>query len=102
MMRLNPRYWVHSLNKMLPIMNPETRRRRCWDLLVLVLVVWTAVVVPFEVGFGKIGWDGGYIMDRVVDAVFWVDISIAFRTAYVDHSANMIRDGKKIAAHYIR
>lgn len=102
MMRLNPRYWVHVLNKRLPILMPETRNRRVWDFFVLLLVVYTALIVPFEVGFGQIGWDGAYVMDRLIDAVFWVDVALNFRTAYIDHSANMIRDGGRIAAHYIR
>ncbi|GFR48528.1 hypothetical protein Agub_g10423 [Astrephomene gubernaculifera] len=102
LMRCNPRYWVHVLNKRLPILLPETIKRRYWDFFVLILVVWSALVVPFEVGFGPIGWSGDYAMERLVDACFWVDIGLNFRTAYVDHSANMVRDGGKIAAHYIR
>ncbi|EFJ47535.1 hypothetical protein VOLCADRAFT_91947 [Volvox carteri f. nagariensis] len=101
-MRLNPRYWVHVLNKRLPILMPETRKRRYWDFFVLTLVVWTALIVPFEVGFGSIGWRGDYAMERIVDACFWLDIGLNFRTAYIDHSANMVRDGGKIAAHYVR
>ncbi|GLI64818.1 hypothetical protein VaNZ11_008225 [Volvox africanus] len=101
-MRLNPRYWVHVLNKWLPILMPETRKRRYWDFFVLTLVVWTALIVPFEVGFGSIGWSGDYAMERIVDACFWLDIALNFRTAYIDHSANMVRDGAKIATHYIR
>ncbi|KXZ48358.1 hypothetical protein GPECTOR_28g765 [Gonium pectorale] len=101
-MRLNPRYWVHVLNKRLPILLPETRKRRYWDFFVLSLVVWTALIVPFEVGFGSIQWSGSYAMARIVDACFWVDIALNFRTAFIDHSANMVRDGGKIASHYLR
>ncbi|PNW70128.1 hypothetical protein CHLRE_17g706900v5 [Chlamydomonas reinhardtii] len=101
-MKLNPRYWIHILNKRLPILMPETRQRRYWDFFVLTLVVWTALVVPFEVGFGSINFPGGYQIERLIDACFWVDVCLNFRTAYIDHSANMVRDGAKIAGHYIR
>ncbi|KAG2491337.1 hypothetical protein HYH03_010341 [Edaphochlamys debaryana] len=101
-MKLNPRYWVHVLNKRLPILMPETRNRRYWDFFVLILVVWTALIVPFEVGFGQIHWPGNYAMERLIDAVFWIDVGLNFRTAYIDHSANMVRDGGKVALHYMR
>ncbi|KAG2450742.1 hypothetical protein HYH02_004579 [Chlamydomonas schloesseri] len=81
---------------------PETRQRRYWDFFVLTLVVWTALIVPFEVGFGSINFPGDYQIERLIDACFWVDVCLNFRTAYIDHSANMVRDGAKIAGHYIR
>lgn len=99
--KLNPRYWVHVLNKKLPIILPESWPRRYWDFMVLFLVIYNAVMVPYEVGFGKIGGDKLEIFDYLVDAIFWIDIGLNFRTAYVDHAANMIRDGRKIAQHYL-
>jgi hypothetical protein len=101
-MKANPRYWVHVLNRRLPIVLPDAQWRRYWDFFVLALVVWTAIIVPFEVGFGRIHWVGDYASERFIDAVFWVDISINFRTAYIDHTATTIRDGGEIASHYIR
>jgi hypothetical protein len=39
--------------------------------------------------------------DWVVDAFFWCDLFSNFRVAYIDDTATMIRDGPKIATHYL-
>ncbi|GAX76129.1 hypothetical protein CEUSTIGMA_g3572.t1 [Chlamydomonas eustigma] len=146
-MRFNPLYWLHVLNKVLPIIRPESAGRTLWDLLMLLLVVYVCFVVPYEIGFGYKSIpiyvasavpsappflppdmplmaapptpppqliDPYYISridmviqslddwDWVLDAMFWCDLLSNFRTAYVDETATMIRDGSKIARYYLR
>eukprot|EP00983_Pelagomonas_calceolata_P077046 1153698-Pelagomonas_calceolata.AAC.6 len=48
-MRLNPRYWVHVANKRLPIIHPDAWYRIAWDCFVLILVLWNAILVPYQV-----------------------------------------------------
>jgi potassium voltage-gated channel Eag-related subfamily H protein 6 len=50
-MRLNPRYWVHVANKKLPIVHPNHPARVLWDVFVLALVLYNAVIVPYQVGY---------------------------------------------------
>ena len=49
-MRLNPLYWLHVLNKVLPIIKPESRARLTWDMLMLALVVYVCYMIPYEIG----------------------------------------------------
>lgn len=49
-MRCNPRYWVHVANKKLPIIHPNAWYRVTWDVFVLILVLYNAAIVPYEVG----------------------------------------------------
>lgn len=37
--------------KRLPILMPDARWRKYWDFLILLIVVYSAVLVPFNVGF---------------------------------------------------
>mmetsp|Transcript_5229 Transcript_5229/g.11435 ORF Transcript_5229/g.11435 Transcript_5229/m.11435 type:complete len:751 (+) Transcript_5229:346-2598(+) len=135
-MKCNPRYWFHVLNKKLPIILPDAGPRRAWDGFVLLLVVYVCFMVPYMIGFGFLGVEPRLwppppavpgleqppappvappfyvpndevrsalkVFDRVIDAVFWVDIGLNFRTAYIDHTAMLVRDGGRIAAHYLR
>ncbi|KAL6749390.1 hypothetical protein V8C86DRAFT_2849289 [Haematococcus lacustris] len=101
-MRCNPRYWVLVLDKTLPIIHPDSLGRRMWDVTILILVVYNVIMVPYEVGFSQ---PLPRILDPMnfgIDGLFAIDICLNYRTAYVDHTATLIRDGKKIAAHYTR
>ena len=54
--KMNPRYWIHVVNKRLPIILPDSRR--FWDLFVLLLVVYCALLIPYQVG-GRHAGRGG-------------------------------------------
>jgi hypothetical protein len=38
------------LDKQLPVMSPSSRSRLCWDILVMGMVMYNAVLVPFDAG----------------------------------------------------
>lgn len=88
------------------ILNPEHPRRKSWDLFFLLpSVLYTAVRVPFAIGFNidetdqdQLGW---FVLNRLVDLFFVIDMVMVFHTS--------IRDGKKwiverkdIARHYFK
>jgi hypothetical protein len=58
-MRLNPRYWVHVANKRLPIIHPNAWYRISWDVFVLVLVLYNAIIVPYQVGLSRVAHTSG-------------------------------------------
>jgi hypothetical protein len=51
-MHFSMRYWLHLLDKNLPIFNPTHPLRLAWDMLMLLLVLFVCIEVPFAVGFG--------------------------------------------------
>eukprot|EP00873_Tetraselmis_striata_P036314 jgi/Tetstr1/456578/TSEL_043296.t1 len=86
----------------IPVVSPNSRKRRYWDMMILVFVIYNAVAVPLDAGFGfeKAHWLN--MMEITIDLIFFVDILYNFRTAYVDSQGNLIRDGKKIASTYLK
>ena len=36
--------------KNLPIINPDSWGRRLWDVLIISLVIYNAILVPYEIG----------------------------------------------------
>ena len=84
------------------VLLPYSSRRISWDLVTLVLVLYTTILTPLRLGF-----DVGQHVDmlRVIDVfsdVFFVcDIAINFNTAVInERDATLILDKRKIARHY--
>ncbi|KAG6587906.1 Potassium channel AKT1, partial [Cucurbita argyrosperma subsp. argyrosperma] len=85
------------------IISPYDRRYRIWETFLVVLVVYTAWVSPFEFGFLKKPQSPLSVTDNVVNGFFAVDIVLTFFVAYL-HKATylLVDDPKKIALKYAR
>lgn len=71
---------------------------RAWELLLVVLVIYSAWICPFEFAFLPYKQDGLFIIDNIVNGFFAIDIVLTFFVAYLDsHSYLLIDDPKKIA-----
>ena len=79
-----------------------------WDGILMLLVVFTALVTPFEVAFLPIatsGRDALFLFNRVLDVVFVCDMLVNFRLMYAvgaDGDIEYIEDPRRIAVHYLR
>ncbi|GMQ06834.1 hypothetical protein CsSME_00051270 [Camellia sinensis var. sinensis] len=76
------------------IISPYDRRYRAWETFLVVLVIYTAWVSPFEFGFldrpeGLLG-----ITDNVVNGFFAIDIILTFFVAYLDKTTYLIVDNR--------
>ncbi|TVU35298.1 hypothetical protein EJB05_17182, partial [Eragrostis curvula] len=68
----------------------------------IVLVLYSAWVSPFELAIEKAVTTPLLAVDLVVDIFFAVDIALSFFVAYVDRSTNLfVDDRKKIASRYL-
>ncbi|MQM06528.1 hypothetical protein Taro_039352 [Colocasia esculenta] len=85
------------------IISPHDRRYRAWETFLILLVIYTAWVSPFEFGF--IGYPKGAlaIADNVVNGYFAVDIVLTFFVAYLDKATYLLIDSpREIAWRYTR
>lgn len=83
------------------IISPYDHRYRIWETFLVVLVIYTAWVSPFEFGFIKTPEGPLSVTDNVVNAFFAVDIIITFFVAYLDKASYLLVDNpKKIAWKY--
>ncbi|KAI9103578.1 hypothetical protein K1719_023201 [Acacia pycnantha] len=85
------------------IISPMDTRYRCWESLMVVLVGYSALVYPFEIGFlmssptHKL-----FILDNIIDLFFAIDIVLTFFLAYIDRSTQLlVPDSKQIALRYV-
>ncbi|KAI7733991.1 hypothetical protein M8C21_014329 [Ambrosia artemisiifolia] len=85
------------------IISPYDRRYRAWETYLVVLVLYTAWVSPFEFGYLKKPRQPLSIIDNVVNGFFAIDIMLTFFLAYLDKSTYLlVDDQKKIAWRYMR
>ncbi|KAL5198081.1 hypothetical protein ABZP36_001593 [Zizania latifolia] len=83
------------------IVSPYDRRYRLWENSLVILVVYSAWVTPFEFGFLQNPTGVLSIADNVVNAFFAVDIVLTFFVAYTDKKAHLLQDDPgKIAWRY--
>lgn len=85
------------------IISPFNPRYRCWEMFLVVLVIYTAWISLFEVAFLSYKEDDTlFIIDNIVDFFFAVDIFLTFFVAYLHRESYLLVDEpKKIATRYL-
>ncbi|XP_045801877.1 potassium channel KAT1-like isoform X3 [Trifolium pratense] len=84
------------------VIYPFNPHYRIWELLLVVLVIYSAWICPFEFAFLTYKEDGLFILDNIVNGFFAIDIVLTFFVAYQDSDSYLvIDDPKKIATRYI-
>ncbi|GFY99797.1 K+ transporter 1 [Actinidia rufa] len=77
------------------IISPYDRRYRAWETFLVVLVIYTAWVSPFEFGFLDKPQGPLSITDNVVNGFFAIDIVLTFFVAYLDKATYLLVDDRK-------
>ncbi|XP_054777157.1 potassium channel KAT1-like [Prosopis cineraria] len=84
------------------IISPFDPRYRAWEMILVVLVIYSAWICPFEFAFLPSKQDALFIIDNVVDGFFAIDIMLTFFVAYLDSQSHLLVDDHwKIAIRYI-
>lgn len=82
---------------------PESVAKRRFDLLIMALVVWNVVKIPYDIAFIPDGntWSGWVVVEYLVDILFVIDVALSFNTAFVDAEGNYVMDKAKIRNRYL-
>lgn len=84
------------------VIDPRTSRYiGKWDVFTSVALIFVAFITPFEVALLEPTFDTLFIMNRVVDLIFGIDMVFSFLTVYSVRDV-YITDPCKIACHYLR
>ncbi|KAM7524987.1 hypothetical protein LguiA_014889 [Lonicera macranthoides] len=84
------------------IISPFNPHYRAWEMFLIVLVIYSAWISPFEFAFLKYKQDGLFIVDNIVNGFFAIDIILTFFVAYLDSQSYVLVDNpKKIAIRYL-
>uniref|UniRef100_A0A0D9UY69 Potassium channel n=1 Tax=Leersia perrieri TaxID=77586 RepID=A0A0D9UY69_9ORYZ len=84
------------------IISPYDTRYRTWETFLLVLVVYSAWICPFELAYLRnLSWKVS-LVDYTVDSFFAIDIILTFFLAYLDRKSYLlVDDPKRIAARLL-
>ena len=75
--------------------------KQYWDVVVLFLLIYTALFVPYKVCFIEESTDGQFIFDLMVDFLFMTDIVINFFTI-IEVKGKLEVNRCRIAIHYLK
>jgi hypothetical protein len=84
------------------LFHPDRGVKVKWDVFFVVLIIYTAVTVPYKIGFDVEFTGLLYVLDTVVDVAYVLDMVLSFRTGYFDKRGKPVFDPAKIAKHYLR
>lgn len=95
------------MNKPPYMIDPRSKSSRQWDIIIAVLLLFTALVTPYEVAFISTQFNALFYINRIVDLMFLLDIFVAFSTGFQDQSIGTgtfvwCFERKKVALRYLR
>nr|XP_029119078.1 potassium channel KAT2 isoform X2 [Elaeis guineensis] len=84
------------------IISPYDTRYRAWEMFLILLVIYSAWVCPFELAFLRYLPTKLFLAENIVNSFFAVDIVLTFFVAYLDRKSYLlIDDPKRIATRYL-
>ena len=98
--------WKYWYNRLIPV-HPDAVPKQLWDLLVLLLLIYSCFQVPYSMAFDDPGMYSDktsvmFAVDVLLDVIFMVDVSLCFLTAFYDSKGMLVRDLKEIGARYCK
>merc|ERR1719162_2417172 len=84
------------------LIDPKGNFMLNWDVVMMVLLIFTALVTPFEVAFLETKIDGLFCINRLVDLGFLIDMFINFRLIFEDISNKSVTSKTRIAQKYLK
>ena len=84
-----------------PVLHPESLVIVCWNIIISILMLYTAIIMPYRIAFIESDSSFWKIFETVIDFLFLFDIFITFNIGYYDENNDLIVDRKKIAINYI-
>ena len=84
------------------IMSPEGSFHKVWDIILVLLLVYTAIFVPYKIAFYDEDPMIVIIVDYCVDILFFTDVIVNFLTSIEDPvRQTIIKNPKAIASAYL-
>ena len=82
------------------VIMPDHHLKVKWDVLLGVLILYSVIIIPLNIGFDIEPTSDSEIREILIDCMFGLDIVVSFDTAYVGANDEMVTDRRKIAKEY--
>jgi len=73
-----------------------------WDLAVILMSLYSALIVPLELGFQLDQYEAVKVVDYCVNVLFILDIVVNFRSSYLNELNDEVKDTWRIAKRYLK
>lgn len=85
------------------IFNPNSSYKIYWDLLLAAFVLYSIIVIPFNIGLNVTSSSAADAVDWFITALFGIDILLTMNTAYLDESTERLEFNRgKIMYQYAK
>lgn len=82
---------------------PDSKFKLTWNMVVVVLLIYTATFVPYKVAFVEEPSKSDKVIDYIIDILFTIDIFINFMSGYEDEEeGKVIKNIRLIALSYLK
>ena len=95
---------ITDLNRRRLVILPFDVRKRAWDVVLLVLLLFVFFWLPFSAAFLTLETTplAMRVLDYIIDGFFALDIFLGLRSGYVDAAGNLVTEPRRIRRHYAR
>ena len=84
------------------VFHPKHRFKLLWNLFIMILLFYTATVLPYRICFDLLQDQDWTFIDLCIDIVFFCDILLNFNTALISLSGKLTYNRSEIAKKYIK
>jgi hypothetical protein len=84
------------------IIHPQTHWKTVWNIVMLLLIIFIAITVPYRISFEDQTPPVWLYTDIIIDMLFIIDVSMNFFTAIEDDNGELCTDHKKIIMSYVK
>ena len=81
---------------------PDSQFCRSWMIMIFILLIWTAVYLPYRLAYIDDASLPIFIMECIMDGLFLIDVALNFLTAFYNDSNILITDKKVIGMRYFK
>jgi hypothetical protein len=92
---------IHHDENFWLVLRPTSTKRVCWDLLMMTLLIYVALIAPYRIGFDVEAEGVWLVWENLLDLFFICDIVVNFRTGYYEDDEEVM-DWKRISANYLQ
>jgi potassium voltage-gated channel Eag-related subfamily H protein 7 len=84
------------------VIDPDCEFMRSWDLVTIAALCFTAVVTPYEVALLEPQYDALFVVNRVIDFAFVMDMGVQFRLMYFERqTGRWVKTPRQIVRNYL-
>lgn len=85
------------------ILHPSSKVRGYWNIVVAILLIYTATIMPFALAFiDSEPYDAWFLFDLVIDILFFIDVVVNCMTAFYDSGGQLVTSHGSIFFNYLK